>query len=286
MIYYLQKIGQGHEVQFSKLNHSMANVKFYKCLQHTLRQLLTFQRYKNFKFCPSKIGQGHRVQFSQANYAMANVKIYKCLPHIFASCYRFKDLKIRPVRTILTDTHTHRHTHTHRNGQTNCYRRNLADFPKNVKNDVFCRFWHAPWNGVVVTIFYSMTLNSLARVVTCAKPRAESFRLLIDLHWLPIKHRIDFKMATITFKIQSAAEPSYLASLLSYYVPGRALRSADLHLLHIPLTKTVICSRAFRSAAPKIWNYLPADIRSEPSLLAFRCKLKTFHFKLALANST
>ena len=72
--------------------------------------------------------------------------------------------------------------------------------------------------------------NSLVRVNTCAKLRAESSRLLIDLHWLPIKHRIDFKMATLTFKILSTAEPSYLASLVSNYVPGIALRSADLHL--------------------------------------------------------
>ena len=57
--------------------------------------------------------------------------------------------------------------------------------------------------------------NSLARVVTCAKHRVESSKLLIDLHWLPIKHRIDFKMGTITFKIRSTAEPSYLASLVS-----------------------------------------------------------------------
>ena len=117
--------------------------------------------------------------------------------------------------------------------------------------------------------------NLLAIVVTCAKHRAESSRLLIDLHWLPIKHRIDFKIATITFKIRSTAEPSNLASLVSNYIPGRGLRSDDLYLLHRPLTKTVIGSRAFRSTAPKVWNYLPADIRSEPPLLAFRRKLKT-----------
>ena len=127
--------------------------------------------------------------------------------------------------------------------------------------------------------------NSLARVVTCAKHRAESSRLLIDLHSLLIKHRIDFKMATLTFQIRSTAAPSYLASLLSNYVSERALRSTDLHLLHTPLTKTVIVGRAFRSAVPKVWNYLPADIKSEPSLLAFRRKLKTFYFKLAFANA-
>ena len=31
-IFALKKVGQGHEVQVSKLHHSMANVKIYKCL--------------------------------------------------------------------------------------------------------------------------------------------------------------------------------------------------------------------------------------------------------------
>ena len=38
--------------------------------------------------------------------------------------------------------------------------------------------------------------NSLVRVVTCSKPRSDATRLLKDLHWLPIKHRINFKIVT------------------------------------------------------------------------------------------
>ena len=116
--------------------------------------------------------------------------------------------------------------------------------------------------------------NLLAIVVTCVKHRAKSSRL----HWLPIKHRIDLKMATITFKIRSTAAPSYLASLVSNYVPGRALRSADLHLLHTSLTKTVIGSRSFRSVAPTVWNYLPADIRSEPFTISLPPQISDFLF--------
>ena len=37
----LQKVDQGHRVQFSQLRHSMAKVKIYTCLPHILALALT-----------------------------------------------------------------------------------------------------------------------------------------------------------------------------------------------------------------------------------------------------
>ena len=48
------KVGQGHGVQFSQLQHSMANVKIYKCQPNILRKPSLLQRYKNFKLFTSK----------------------------------------------------------------------------------------------------------------------------------------------------------------------------------------------------------------------------------------
>ena len=57
-------------------------------VSHTfLRQLLPFQRYKNFKFFTFKSrsrSQSHEVQFSRLRHSMENVKIFKWFPHIFA----------------------------------------------------------------------------------------------------------------------------------------------------------------------------------------------------------
>ena len=127
--------------------------------------------------------------------------------------------------------------------------------------------------------------NSLARVVTCSKPRSGATRLLKDLHWLPIQHRINFKIATITFKTRLTLKPLYLSALVLNYVPGRDLRSTDGYLLQAPRTRTVTGSRAFRSAAQKACNELPVDIRAEPSLFSFCRKLKTFYFKIAFAEA-
>ncbi len=43
--------------------------------------------------------------------------------------------------------------------------------------------------------------------------------VMSTLHWLPIKHRIDFKMLLITYKALSGLASQYLSELLSQYSP-------------------------------------------------------------------
>ena len=93
--------------------------------------------------------------------------------------------------------------------------------------------------------------NSLVRVVL-ATTRTRTVNVLNVLHWMPIHHRIYFKIASLTDKILNSKEPSNLADLLSPYVPARTLHSSNSNLLVKPMAHTVLGSRAFQSAAPKI----------------------------------
>ena len=102
--------------------------------------------------------------------------------------------------------------------------------------------------------------------------------LLSTLHWLPVRCRIDFKIAVFTYKLLSTGQPSCLACKITPYVSGRRLRSSESGTLTVPHIKTVIGSRAFRSAAPFVWNLIPVDIRTAPTLESFRVKLKTHYF--------
>ena len=80
-----------------------------------------------------------------------------------------------------------------------------------------------------------------------------------------VKYRIDFKVATLTYKVLQTGEPSYLSSRISVDIPRRVLRSStDTCRLAIPQFKTKISSRAFRHSAPSIWNSLPFYIRNSP----------------------
>ena len=123
--------------------------------------------------------------------------------------------------------------------------------------------------------------NSLARVVCRAPYRSSAILLRQSLHWLPIEARITFKIAMLTYKLWNHRQSAYLSSMIIDYKPARFLRSAVSDLLVIPRTKTVTASRAFRIAALKAWNSLPATVRSSNSINGFRRQLKTHLFNLA-----
>ena len=124
-----------------------------------------------------------------------------------------------------------------------------------------------------------MNRDMLARVVLQTNCLSSAGPLLNELHWLPVASRIQFKIATLTHKILSTGTPSYLSSLLSHYKPTRQLCSSSLNLLVQPPSKTKFGSLAFHTAAPLIWNGLPADVRSSPSFQTFKKMLKTHYFR-------
>ena len=132
------------------------------------------------------------------------------------------------------------------------------------------------------------TLSKLQRVQNVAaklvlqRRRSDSSReALRELHWLPIKLRIEYKIATLVFKCVHDMAPSYLKDLLSVKVPSRALRSSDESgiLFSVPVcSRKTFLDRSFAVSGPKVWNSLPSDIRSIDSIDVFKKQLKTFYF--------
>ena len=144
-------------------------------------------------------------------------------------------------------------------------------------------------NFVFNSLFYNLSdsslnrlqrvQNSVARAVVPSVKRSQHISpTLSKLHWLPVKQRIKFKIATITFKTLHNKQPSYLSELLKSHNPSRPLRSSDKQLLDVPLIKTAVGCRSFSYAAPTIWNLLPLSLRTTTSLPLFKSQLKTFLF--------
>ena len=108
----------------------------------------------------------------------------------------------------------------------------------------------------------------------------------MELHWLLIKLRIEFKIVLIVFKIFKGFAPSYLSSLVTRKPESRynLRNSRDKTLLSDPSFKSTLGDRAFMLAAPKLWNNLPRDIRESSSINSFKSKLKRFLFKKAFYN--
>jgi len=121
--------------------------------------------------------------------------------------------------------------------------------------------------------------NALARVVVPSVRRHHHITpTLIKLHWLPIRQRITFKIAAITFKTLQNQPPSYLSDLITPYIPTRYLRSLDKFLLTVPDIRSTNGRRSFSFAAPSIWNSLPHTLRSCPTLSVFLSSLKAHLF--------
>ena len=127
--------------------------------------------------------------------------------------------------------------------------------------------------------------NDLARVVLRAPWGCHAAPLLRDLHWLPIRFRIRYKVALMTYKARHSKEPGYLHSILHDYIPTRALRSSDQHLLEKPKLSSAKASRAFRNSAPVVWNRLSVNNRCATSSGSFKKLLKTELFVSAFIGS-
>lgn len=134
--------------------------------------------------------------------------------------------------------------------------------------------------GVPQSTLHKLQLvqNSIARVVIPGVKRSDHITpVLKQLHWLPIKQRIDFKIALLTYKALHDHSPSYIQELISR-VPNSGRRSTSKGFLTIPLMSSSNGQRCFSFAAPKLWNSLPQAARNATSESQFRKLLKSHLF--------
>ena len=104
---------------------------------------------------------------------------------------------------------------------------------------------------------------------------------LKQLHWLPVRERIVFKILVMTFKcLHDPDYPSYLRDFISISDPEhRPIRTVNSSLINVPFTRSsYVQNTVFSHNAPLLWNHLPLHVRSSPSLPVFKARLKTHLF--------
>ena len=85
-----------------------------------------------------------------------------------------------------------------------------------------------------------------------------------DLHWLKVYHRIHYKVACLKFNCIRKSAPKYLIELILPVQHNRQLRSSVSDKYSSTYCKTTIPYKSsFASAGPRIWNFLPPNIRKE-----------------------
>ena len=98
----LQKVCQGHEVQFWHLHHSMANVQIYKGLKHVFALTLIISgtsAYTFYYFSLRKVGQGRSrsaiLSITPFECRCQNLQMYRT--HICPSSHPFRYITISNI---------------------------------------------------------------------------------------------------------------------------------------------------------------------------------------------
>ena len=108
--------------------------------------------------------------------------------------------------------------------------------------------------------------NTAARLITWTGRHEHISPVLQELHWLPVRRRVDFKLATLMFKSLHGCASSYLSDACKSACEGSChLRSSGPIRCVILWSRTRLGDRSFDVARPQLWSQ-------------FRRQLKTFLF--------
>jgi len=128
-------------------------------------------------------------------------------------------------------------------------------------------------------------LNAAARSIAVLRRSKHITDALASFHWFRAPELIKFKLAVIVYRALHGTAPQYLSDQLQYVadLPTRhrgRLRSSTSSFLEVRPSRCVtVGDRSFAIAGLRLWNSLPDDVQSAPSLATFRRKLKTHLFR-------
>jgi len=123
--------------------------------------------------------------------------------------------------------------------------------------------------------------NAAVRLITGTRRSEHIQPGLRRLHWLPVRLRVDFKLATLVYQALHGLLPWYLSEdcQLTADTGRRQLRSSNTNICFVPRSHSSFGDRNFSVAGPTLWNSLPAYLRSFVNGLAtFKRLLKLICF--------
>ena len=114
----------------------------------------------------------------------------------------------------------------------------------------------------------------MAAKITLGKKKYDSATsCLVQLYWLPIKYRIDYKIISMVHKCLHGEAPPYLARIIEHSKLGREglCLEMDTTRLLVPRTsKKTFATRSFSVLGPQLWNGLPTRTRNIDNYATFK----------------
>ena len=147
---------------------------------------------------------------------------------------------------------------------------------------LFRRIWYSVWKSGVLGITEYRQGRPLCRPLYRPRDHRSMTVALRQLHWLPIRQRIQFKVLTLMHGAVHNRTPRYLSDRIVPHAPSRSLRSATKSLVAVPrINLERYGRRSFSCAGPTLWNALPLGLRTQQDPDRFRRDLKTHLFNVA-----
>jgi len=127
--------------------------------------------------------------------------------------------------------------------------------------------------------------NAVARLITGVRQFEHITPVLRQLHWLPVRRRVEFKISTLVYCSLAGTAPVYLADECTLVTTaGRhPLRSADSRTCVVKRSRNQFGDCSFATAGRTLWNSLPEQLR-QPDI-TFRQFKRSFKMFVWLAGS-
>ena len=144
--------------------------------------------------------------------------------------------------------------------------------------------WNVALAGLPLDRILSV-LTAAARLTADAHKFDHVTPLLVNLHWLRVPERNQYKLCVLVHRCLNGAAPQYLSELiqpLSDVESRRRLRSASTAEVLVTATRrSTIGDRVFAVAGPCASNNLPVDLRLSRIFTTFKTHLKSHLFNLS-----
>ena len=118
-----------------------------------------------------------------------------------------------------------------------------------------------------------------AKLVLNRNKYDSSISALKDLHWLPVRARIHFKILSLMHQFTYEKSPSYLSELFQEKQLLRCLIGNTCAVITYVVPnnrKKTFADRSFSTAGPLYWNELPHNIRKIQDFNVFKKRCKAY----------
>ena len=144
-----------------------------------------------------------------------------------------------------------------------CLARDMAATIVSARGNLAIRLRQRRTRGTTTFIYCSTTAFSEFCCLFGVRPHDRVTEALINLHWLPVPGRVEFKLFVLVYKSLNGIAPShsYIADMLQPVATLHqqvTLRSVINNDLAVPRTRLTFGERAFSVESPRLWSSLPS----------------------------